>query len=178
LIPTGIAGSTRFVPDQPEGTVEVTFAVPADSPLRGHVVVVYQRLAVAASGRTVALHADPDAAEQTIRFADVAPATTTTTTTTDGPATTAEPVATIATTTTITTAAAPATPTSPPPSPPSSPPSSPPPATAPARPVLPRTGSSGVQAPALAGVALVVLGLTMLASVSRRRPPRSTTGAT
>ena len=173
MIPTGIIGSTTFVPDQPDGIVEVTFAIPADAPLRGHVVVVYQRLAIAASGRTIALHTDPGAAEQTIRFADVAPTTTTTTTTTapttTAPSTTAEPVA-IASTTTATTAAAPTTS--------AGPPSSPPPTSASAGPALPRTGSTSVQATALGGFALVVLGLTMLTTVSRRRPPRSTTGTT
>lgn len=173
MIQTGIVASTRFVPDMPDGSIEVTFAVPADSPLRGHIVVVYQRLAIAASGRVVATHTDPDAAEQTIRFADIAPTATTTTTTTIAvpttatvaPATSVEPVATIATTTTTTTAV-PATSTSPP--------SSPPPTTAPARPALPRTGNSGVQATALVGIALVVLGLTLLAAVSRRQPSRWT----
>jgi LPXTG-motif cell wall-anchored protein len=169
MIPTGITGSTTFVPDQPNGIVEVTIAVPADSPLRGHVVVVYQQLTIAASGRVVARHTDPDAADQTIRFADVAPTTTTTTattavvtTTTAAPASTTEPVI-----TTTTTAAAPASPTPPPPPTP--------PAATPARPALPRTGNSGVQATALAGLALVVFGLALLAAVSRRRPPRSTT---
>ena len=186
MIPTGITGSTTFVPDQPDGTVEVTFAVPADSPLRGHVVVVYQRLAIAASGRIVALHTDPDAAEQTIRFADVAPTTTPPRPhhhdihhdqhhrRRPRPSPTTEPVATTATTTIA--------------------PRPPPPrrprrrrahhhrtaaaATTPPRPALPRTGNTGVQATALAGFALVVLGLALLATVSRRRPPRSTTGAT
>jgi LPXTG-motif cell wall-anchored protein len=171
MIPTGIIGSTTFVPDRPDGSVEVAFTVPADSPLRGHVVVVYQQLAVAASGRIVALHNDLDAVEQTIRFADAATTTTTaavTTTTTGAPATTIEPVATIATATT-TNAATPAPSTSPPP------PSSPlPPPPAPTRTALPRTGTSGVQATALAGVALAVLGLTLLATIGRRRPPRST----
>jgi hypothetical protein len=173
MIPTGITGSTTFVPDRPDGIVEVSFDVPADSPLRGHVVVVYQQLAVAASGRVVAGHTDPDAAEQTIRFADVAPTTTTTattavvTTTTAAPASTTEPV--ITTTTTA------ATPASPPPPPPTS---TTPPAATPARPALPRTGNSGVGATALAGLALVVFGLTLLAAVSRRRPPRSTAPTT
>jgi LPXTG-motif cell wall-anchored protein len=175
MVPTGIIGSITFVPDTPDGTVEVSFDIPADSPLHSHVVVVYQRLSIAASGRVVAVHTDRDAAEQTIRFADVTPTTTTTTTTsTVAPATTAAPSA----TTTTTAAAAPATSTSPPPTPSSSPP---PPSPAPATstpPALPRTGNSGLQATALAGIVLVVLGLALLATVGRRRPPRSTTGST
>ena len=33
MIPTGITGSTSFVPDRPDGSVDVEFTLPADSPL-------------------------------------------------------------------------------------------------------------------------------------------------
>ena len=76
MIPTGVAGSTTFVPGRPDGEIDVEFTVPADSPLVGHDVVVYQQLAIASSGRVVAVHADPHAVEQTVRFADTTPPAT------------------------------------------------------------------------------------------------------
>ena len=92
MIPTGVSGSTSFVPAGPDGSVEVEFTIPVDSPLLGHTVVVFQRLEVASSGRVVATHADPDAADQTIRIAAPAPPPTNTTagatTTTVAPSTT------------------------------------------------------------------------------------------
>lgn len=163
MIPTGIVATTAFVPDQPDGSVEVRFTLPADTPLGGHVVVVYQQLTVASSGRVVAVHADPDAAEQTLRIAQpTAPPTTAPPTTappTAAPPTTAPP--TTAPPSSATTVPATPAPTTAPPIPPASP-------TPPARPTLPRTGGTGVVGTALVGLALLALGTATIAT-SRRR---------
>jgi len=158
MIGTGIVASTTFVPIAPDGDADVVFTVPGDSPLLGHVVVVYQYLSVAASGRIVAEHADPDAIEQTIRFTEPvpttppattpdttapAPTTTATTTTTTNPSTTTPSTTTPSTTT-------PAT-TSPPP---------------PER-SLPRTGGNGSRPMAVAGLAILLLGLALLLATVR-----------
>ena len=170
MIGTGIVASTTFVPDGPDGSVDVVFTVPGDSPLLGHVVVVYQRLAVAASGRIVAEHADPDAVEQTIRFAEpiptTIPTTAPTTAPTTGPPTVATPVPSPTTTTTTT----PTTTTTTPPATTTPPTTSPPPAER----SLPRTGGDGSRPSAAAGLAMLLLGLGLLLATVRapstRRP--------
>ncbi len=148
MMPTGIVASTTFVPDRPEGDVDVEFSVPADSTLSGRVVVVYQELTVAASGRVIAVHADPDAETQTIRFASIVPPTTTTippTTTTTIPTPGATTTTTIpaTTTTTIPTPGATTTTTIPPTTSPAAtttaPPSVQPPPTAPTTTSAPTT---------------------------------------
>jgi len=156
MIGTGIVASSTFVPIAPDGTVDVVFTVPGDSPLLGHVVVVYQYLSVAASGRIVAEHADPDAIEQTIRFTEPVPPPETTT---PPPATTPDttapaPTTTTTTTTTPSTTTFPTT-TSPPP---------------PER-SLPRTGGDGSRTMAAAGLAILLLGLALLLA-SVRAPAR------
>ncbi len=171
MITTGIAGSTPFTPGQPDGTVEVAFEVPADSPLLGHDVVVYQRLTVAASGRVVADHTDPDAAEQTIRFADVVPTTPPSTAPPTAPPTTIAATTTTATSAPATTST---TTTEPPPTTTTPPSAAPPPATSPPTtppPPLPRTGNASVGATAIGGSALLVLGAGLLLATRRRRPP-------
>jgi hypothetical protein len=174
MIPTGIIGSTTFVPSEPDGDVDVEFTVPADSPLVGHVVVVYQQLAVASSGRIVAVHADPDAREQTLRFAHIPPPTTvppttgpppadTTTTDTSSPPTTAPDVAAAPPTTAPpTTTAPPSTPVARPPSVPSSPP-----------PGLASTGSDATGSTVLGGVVLLLVGVGVLIAARRPRPADS-----
>ena len=64
----GTSGSITFTPTSPDGEIEVPITVPHNAELRGRVVVVFQRLAVASSDREVAAHADPEADAQTIRF--------------------------------------------------------------------------------------------------------------
>jgi LPXTG-motif cell wall-anchored protein len=66
LTPTGIVGTTAFVAAAASGSVDVSFVVPANSPLVGGVVVAYQRIEVRSSGRTVATHHDPTSIEQTM----------------------------------------------------------------------------------------------------------------
>jgi hypothetical protein len=167
MIPTGITGSTTFVPSESDGQVEVEFTVPADSPLVGHVVVVYQRLAVASSGRIVAVHADPDAVEQTVRFADITPPTTVPPADDrpSPPPTTAPDVA-----------AAPPT-TAPPTTAPSTtgaPPSAPVASTTPRpTPGLASTGSGAAGSTLLSGVALLLLGVGALIAARRERPANS-----
>ena len=181
MIPSGVAGSTTFVPSQPDGDVDVEFRVPADSPLAGHDVVVYQQLAIASSGRIVAVHADPDSVEQTVRFADITPPPTATTV----PATTAPsptlPASTVPTTTVPATTVPTSTESSGPPttvaaaSPGTEPPTSPttstaaaaPPTTPPAPP-LARTGSNAADRKALVGIVLLLLGAGLL--IAARRP--------
>jgi hypothetical protein len=181
MIPTGITGSTTFVPSESDGQVEVEFTVPADSPLVGHVVVVYQRLAVASSGRIVAVHADPDAVEQTVRFADITPPTTVPPTTV--PATTVAPTTALPTTvpsppptTAPDVAAAPPT-TAPPTTAPSTtgtPPSAPVASTTPRpTPGLASTGSGAAGSTLLSGVALLLLGVGALIAARRERPANS-----
>ena len=160
VIRSGITGSVSFVPDDPDGSIDVVFAVPADSPLLGHVVVVYQRLSIASSGRVVAVHADPDAAEQTIRFA--APPTPPPPPITVVPTvpTTVAPATTVA----VVVAANP-------------PPASPPPASPPPPVRLARTGTDGSRSIAGAGVAVLLFGSGLLLAVrgsSTRR--RATSG--
>ena len=152
MIPTGITGSTSFVPDRPDGSIDVEFTLPADSPLIGHTVVVFQRLAVASSGRVVATHADPIAAEQTMHVAAPTPPTTTTTTTTTTPATT---------TTSEVAEVEPPTTTLPPTS-------RTPTTTAPVTPgLLPRTGSDGSPSLTIAAITLVLLGVALLSATRR-----------
>jgi LPXTG-motif cell wall-anchored protein len=164
MIASGITASTTFVPHEPDGSVDVVFSVPSDSPLLGHVVVVYQQLSVAGSGRVVATHADPDAAEQTIEFADITTTTTTTIPTTVPdtlPAPTITEPSPTTSTVAVTTTAPP--PTSSPPAPPTAPP--------PAEPQLPRTGTDGSGALAVAGGAIMLagVGLALVARLPRRR---------
>jgi hypothetical protein len=68
MAPTGVVGSTTFVAEASSGTVDVSFMVPADSPLLGHADVVFQRIEVRSSGRAVATHHDATAVEQTVWF--------------------------------------------------------------------------------------------------------------
>jgi hypothetical protein len=167
MIPSGIVATTTFVASEPDGDVDVTFSVPADSPLSGHVVVVFQQLSVASSGRAVATHADPDATEQTLRFADPPPPTITTTTTT-----------------TTTTSSTPTAPTPAPtsttePTPEQAPPTTAPAPTTststtttiatPAPPRLVRTGSNSTGPATLGAVVLLLLGAGLLAATRRPR---------
>jgi len=165
MIGTGIVASTTFVPDGPDGSVDVVFTVPGDSPLLGHVVVVYQRLSVAASGRIVANHADPDAVEQTIHFAEPIPTTVATTAPTTAPPTVAAPVPSPETTTTptTTTTTPPGTTTTTPTATTTPPTTSPPPAER----SLPRTGGDGSRPMAAAGLAMLLLGLGLLLATVR-----------
>ncbi len=175
VIPTGVTGSVSFVPDDPDGSIDVVFAVPADSPLSGHVVVVYQQLSIASSGRIVAVHADPNAAAQTIRFAAPLPPAPTTTVAPTVPATVAptespgaaSPGSASPPATTVAVVAA---------NPPST---SSPPTTPPTEARLPRTGTDGSRSIASAGLALLLLGSGLLLAVggsSKRR--RASVGAT
>jgi LPXTG-motif cell wall-anchored protein len=66
MAPTGVVGSTTFVAEASSGTVDVSFVVPADSPLLGHAVVVFQRIEVRSSARVVATHHDATSVEQTV----------------------------------------------------------------------------------------------------------------
>ena len=66
--PSGVRGQTIFNPDAPCGTVEVTFEVPPDSLLRGHVGVVFEEVVFVDSGVVVAEHADPTDLAQSIYF--------------------------------------------------------------------------------------------------------------
>ncbi len=182
-IPTGITGSTRFVPDAPDGSVDVEFAVPGNSPLLGHVVVVYQQLIVAASGRVVAAHHDPDAAEQTIRFADVVPATTSTSSTTTSPPTVPDTTPQRPPTTTAPHVEPPPTTATPPPTTPptvTATPTTTTSTTTTAPPVvaggsrLPRTGSDVSPSIALIGLALILGGLGLLVMTTRSSTRSST----
>ncbi len=171
MIPTGIVASTSFSPTTPDGDVEVRFDVPAAAALEARTVVVYQRLAVASTGRVIAVHADPHASAQTIRFVDIVVPTTITTTT---PTTTTTTAATTATT-------VPDTVPEPPPTSPetTAPPTSvaaanPPPASsstttstvsAPmASPTgqLPRTGGDGPSTISVVGLSIVMLGCALV----------------
>ncbi|MCB0954765.1 MAG: VaFE repeat-containing surface-anchored protein [Ilumatobacter sp.] len=69
--PTGIIGATTFAPAAADGTVTVTFDVPAESPAGEY--VVFEVLSV--DGIPVASHADPDDAAQTVEV--VTPSLTT-----------------------------------------------------------------------------------------------------
>lgn len=150
MVATGLTGSTAFVPTEPNGAVDVLFTVPADSPLAGHVVVVYQQLTIAASARVVAVHADRTAAEQTIRFVDVDTPPAPTTVVATGPPTT--PVeSTPPATATVTTPATTVPPTTLPGPPPS----------------LPRTGSDGPRQLALIGSTLFLLGCSVVLATRR-----------
>jgi hypothetical protein len=151
MIATGLTGSTAFMPAGPDGSIEVEFSIPAESPLVGHTVVVYQQLAVASSGRVVAVHADPNAASQTIRLASPPPPTTTTTTSTS---TTPIQTPTTTTTTSPTTTSPTTTPT-----------------TTSAPPALAHTGSGGPGA--LGIIALGAMGLGVAFVCSARRPART-----
>ena len=166
MIGTGIIASITFVPTEPDGNVDVVFSVPGDSPLLGHVVVVYQHVAIAASGRIVAAHADPDATEQKIRFAEPVPTV---------PTTTAETVPIPETTTTTPTTPTTTTTTTPPAT--TVPAITTPPTTGRS---LPRTGGDGSRPMAAAGLVVLLLGLGLLVATvrdpARRRPsgwPRS-----
>ena len=64
-------GETAFVPHSPDGSVEVRLElsdVLADATTRGAVAVVFERIVVAAGGRVVAEHTDPDDLDQTVYF--------------------------------------------------------------------------------------------------------------
>ncbi len=64
-----ITGETAFVPDTADGSVEVRIELPDDMAgdmASGVVAVVFERIVVAASGRLVAEHADPDDLDQTV----------------------------------------------------------------------------------------------------------------
>ena len=166
MIGTGTIASITFVPTEPDGNVDVVFSVPGDSPLLGHVVVVYQHVAIAASGRIVAAHADPDATEQKIRFAEPVPTV---------PTTTAETVPIPETTTTTPTTPTTTTTTTPPAT--TVPAITTPPTTGRS---LPRTGGDGSRPMAAAGLVVLLLGLGLLVATvrdpARRRPsgwPRS-----
>ena len=170
MIPTGVTGSTSFVPGGPDGSVEVEFAIPADSPLLGHTVVVFQRLEVASSGRVVATHADPDAADQTIRIAAPAPpptttTPTTTTPTTTTPTTTTPTTTTVAPSTTVVVAVEPplATTTTTTQAPPTVSTTTTPPVATP----LPRTGTDSSRSLAIAAITLVLLGVALLSATRR-----------
>ena len=160
MIATGITSSQAFVPIGPDGSIDVEFAVPANSPLRGNTIVVFQRVVVASSGRVVATHADPDALEQTIRVAVPTPPTSTTIAVEPPP----PPTTSRATSPT----------TSPPTSPATSPPSSTAPPTSPPAtpPTLPRTGTDGSRSLATTALTLLLLGVALL-SVARRPIRRS-----
>ena len=154
MIPTGVTGSTPFVPAGPDGSIDVEFTIPEDSPLLGHTVVVFQRLEVALSGRVIATHADPNAADQTIHIVAPAPLPTTTTTTTT---TTVVPATTV-----VVAVERPPTPTTQPP-PTTTATTTPPVASAP----LPRTGTDSSRSLAITAITLVLLGVALL-SVTRR----------
>ncbi len=65
--PTPFVTSRGFVADGANGTVDVRFEIPAHTTeLRGATVVVFERIAVEASGRVVAEHADPNDLAQTV----------------------------------------------------------------------------------------------------------------
>jgi hypothetical protein len=174
MTPTGITATTTFVPSEPDGDVAVTFAVPTGSPLLGHDVVVYQQLAVASSGRIVAAHTDPDAVEQTLRFADITPTTTmpdTTIPVTSVPATTVPdttPSTTPESSAPTSTAATAAPETEAPPTSPLTSTAAAAPPSGPHRPPLARTGSDGTRSKALGGVSLMLLGAGLL--LAARRP--------
>ncbi len=158
MIPTGITASARFVAAAPDGSIDVEFSVPADSPLRGHTVVVYQQLAVASSGRVIATHADPNALEQTISITHAAPPSTTTTT----------PTSTTAATTTTTTTGTPSTTVAVEPPTTTQPPiasstTTPEAATAP----LARTGTDSSQSLAVAAITFILLGVALLSATHR-----------
>lgn len=152
VIATGITGTATFSPSEPDGSVDVVFTVPADSPLVGHDAVVYQRLAVTASTRIVATHTDPTAAEQTIRFAEVVAPNVPTTTTI--PPITATPSTAIATTGPATRTPVTTTPVTPPPT------ITPPPS-------LPRTGNDGTRQIMLIGLTLFLLGCSVALTARR-----------
>ena len=161
MIGTGITASTTFVPTAADGAIDVRFEVPAASPLAGHTVVVYQQLAVASSRRVIAVHADPNAASQTIRFVDVVATTTVPDTLPEPPppatappsapptsiVATNPPPATTSTTTTTTTAV-------------------PTPVTSPTG-QLPRTGGDGSSSIAVTGLAIILLGWGLTLTTGR-----------
>ena len=69
--PSGVEGSTTFVPAEPCGRTSVNFDVTADSALRGAVGVVFQTVVVGATGQVVAEHVDPSSDAQTLYFPEV-----------------------------------------------------------------------------------------------------------
>lgn len=152
MVGTGNVASTTFVPGAANGTVDVVFTVPGDSPLLGRVVVVYQQLSVAASARVVAVHADPAATEQTIRFAEPAPTTTPVTTPTTTPTTSPTSTTTSMPVTTTTTTTAPIA------------------AAPPVDRTLPRTGGDGSLPIAAAGLVILLTGLVLVLATARARP--------
>jgi len=66
--PSGVTGTTTFVPTATCGDANVVFTIPAGSELIGHVGVVYERLSLTATGTTVAEHSDPNDRAQTLYF--------------------------------------------------------------------------------------------------------------
>jgi hypothetical protein len=64
--PSGVTGVTAFVAEATCDDVEVRFELAQDSPLAGHVVVVYEWLSVAGTARVVASHVDPNDQRQKI----------------------------------------------------------------------------------------------------------------
>ncbi len=68
---SGGTGATTFTPTEPCGTVEVVFAIPPDTALRGRTGVVFEILTLASTGQIVAQHADPSSASQTLYFPSV-----------------------------------------------------------------------------------------------------------
>ena len=56
------------MPDTADGSVEVRIELPDDVARDGVVAVVFERIVVAASGRVVAEHTDPDDLDQTVYF--------------------------------------------------------------------------------------------------------------
>jgi len=65
---TGITGTTTFTPTTADGTVAVTFAVPAGH--AGEVLVAFETLVETGSGTVVAEHKDIDDAAQTVTVED------------------------------------------------------------------------------------------------------------
>jgi hypothetical protein len=182
VIPTGITASTTFVPSEPDGDVDVAITVPADSPLVGHAVVVYQQLAIASSGRIVATHADANASEQTVRIAASPPVdatTSTTTTTTAASSTSTSSSSSSSSTTTIpdmipdtsttssTAVLAPTTTTA------VIPTTGPSAASPPRSPELANTGGVAAASKILAGLAVLLLGAGLLFAARRSDPRRA-----
>jgi hypothetical protein len=187
MIATGVTGSTSFVPTGPGGSVEVEFDVPADSPLLGHTVVVYEQLAIGLSGRVIATHADPEDPAQTIDLTGSMPATTIPGTTIPAstiPASTIPastiPASTIPASTipasTIPTGTAPPTTVAVTNEPPASPPTAPAtPTTPPVQPsaTLPRTGAESSRRLAVAALTLMLLGIALVSTTGVPRPTRA-----
>ena len=70
-IPSGVTGSTTFVPSTTCGDVEVAFEVPAESSLRGHVAVVFEKLTLTSTGAILAEHTDPADEDQMLFFPSI-----------------------------------------------------------------------------------------------------------